>query len=268
MSETNNEKELLENGDVPTPLPSETQLTQAEEATLEERKKLIEEKEKEILKRENNIDLRTKHHNELQEQYKREGSFIDRMILLSLYILLIITTFYALINIGIKVIKDTKHSVQVLFLESFESQKKNENSQSQIVQPTNDKIDIDNENLSNPANREKSNKTETLTLETAEYIFLYLLPLFIILGFFHYYTKNARYSLLQGSTETIDYEDSTRSVNLTKFLFISSIISYVIIKVIEEILIKGVTSPTKLISFGVLLLLLMSYYIYLDRKKH
>jgi small-conductance mechanosensitive channel len=253
MSETDNEKKSLDANE----LASERKKLDAEKAALGKRTNAIE-------KREKNFEKRISRQLELQKLYEKGRYYIHRLILTSLYILLVFTTVYAVVNIGLTISKETIYAVRVFFSNSSEGPKNIENPQSLPVQSTNE--EGENEISPKSAYAGKSNKTETLTLETAEHIFLYLLPLFILLGFFHYYTKNAQFSLIQGSTETVDYEASTISVNLTKILFISSIISYVIIKVIEEILIKGVTNPTKLISFGLLLLLLMSYYLFLDKK--
>lgn len=75
-------------------------------------------------------------------------------------------------------------------------------------------------------------------------------------------------SLLEGILDKNDEENSTKTMDLTKILFISSIISYVIIKVIENIFFENETNPIKLISYGGLLLMLMTYFIFLDRKKY
>jgi len=104
-------------------------------------------------------------------------------------------------------------------------------------------------------------------LKTSEHIFIYLLPLFIVFGFFNYYKNNTRYFLLEGTTNPIAEENSTKAMNLAKLLFISSIISYILIKIIEEIFIKGIGDFVRLISFASLLVILMIYFLFLDRKK-
>lgn len=111
-------------------------------------------------------------------------------------------------------------------------------------------------------------KDDTMILKVAEHIFLNLLPMFIVFGFFHYYKTNIRVFLLEGNTYSVDDEFSTKTMNLTKILFISSIISYVLIKIIEEVFIHGTNDIVRLISFGALLLILMGYFIFLDKKKH
>ena len=121
----------------------------------------------------------------------------------------------------------------------------------------------------------KGNSTTTAgdsaILTKAEHIFLYLLPIFIVFGFYNYYNTNARVYLLDGNSKNIDENESTRGMTLTKTLFIGSIISYVLIKVIEEIFkdkqagVDEKFNIAKIISCGVLLLLLMMYFIFLDK---
>jgi len=112
----------------------------------------------------------------------------------------------------------------------------------------------------------KKDVDETLILKTSEHIFLYLLPVFIVFGFFNYYKNNSRILLLDGIPDSNDQENSTKTMNLTKILFISSIISYVSIKVIEELFFLKTTDFLRLFSFGSFLVLLMTYFIFLDRK--
>ena len=114
----------------------------------------------------------------------------------------------------------------------------------------------------------KNLNDETMILKVAEHIFLNLLPIFIVFGFFHYYKTNIRVFLLEGNTYSVDDEVSTKTMNLTKILFISSIISYVLIKIIEEVFIIKTHDLIRLISFGTLLLILMTYFIMLDKKRH
>jgi hypothetical protein len=122
-----------------------------------------------------------------------------------------------------------------------------------------------------------------LPLLTAESIFLNMLPIFIVFGFFTYYETNAREYFLRGNLRQINDEISTRPMNVSKILFISSMISYLFIKIIELIselksghsadsaappaeVANHFTVPVDLISYGVVLLILMGYFAYLDRK--
>ncbi len=207
----------------------------------------LEAREKELEKAERNFKTRIRHHEEWRNTHETINRHIDKVVLVSLYILLVITTVYALTNVAITIVKATKNPIVVLF-----------------QTPPQDVDSSTNVNSSSAG----VTKDETLILETVEHIFLYLLPLFIILGFFHYYKNNARYSLVDKSTGTVEEESSTKSMNITKVLFISSIISYVIIKIIEKVFIYNITNPTQLISYGVLLSLLMLFYLFLSRKSH
>lgn len=111
----------------------------------------------------------------------------------------------------------------------------------------------------------KSNNKNLNILEFIEHIFIYLIPLLIILGLYYYFESNYKYHFLGSddiSKEEINH--SKNALSLTKTLFISSIMSFVIIKVIEKVLLAkegDFPTETELISYGVLLLLLMSYLI-------
>ena len=197
------------------------------------------------------FEISYKLHKKLKKTQGLVSYYIDKIIFLALYILLVITTFYALINTGYTVIKGIE-PVNYLAKKLL----------AQVPQsPNSEQLAKQNEM------KEPDYNPDTSLLETTEHIFLYLIPLFTVLGFFHYYKNNARYSLLEGSAATVNYEVSTRTMNLSKILFISSIIAYVTIKIIDEIFIKGVTDQVKLISFGTLLLILMGYYIFLNKHQ-
>ena len=112
------------------------------------------------------------------------------------------------------------------------------------------------------------NDGDTSILKTAEHIFLYLLPVFIVFGFFHYYKNHSRISLLDGVPDSNDDVNSTKTMNLTKILFVSSIISYVLIKVIEEVFVKKTVDITRLVAFGLFLVMLMGYFLFLDKRRH
>jgi len=216
----------------------------------------LEAREKSLAKAEKNFNTRLQHHEQWRNTHENINFYIDKAILASLYFLLLLTTSYALINVSITLFKAGQKSVSVLF--------------QQKIPPQNANVPLQNTDPTSSINSEsiKADKTETLVLETVEHIFLYLLPLFIILGFFHYYKNNARYSLVDKSTGTVEEESSTKSMNITKVLFVSSIISYVIIKIIEKVLIEGVINPIQLTSYGILLLLLITFYLFLIWKNH
>lgn len=103
-------------------------------------------------------------------------------------------------------------------------------------------------------------------LTTAEHIFLALLPIYIILGFFKYYRNNLRINFFGAINTPVDDEASTKTMSVTKLLFTSSIISYTIIRTLEQVFEKE-PDITKLLSCVILLITLMAYYLLLDRKK-
>jgi len=114
--------------------------------------------------------------------------------------------------------------------------------------------------------------TEASVLKISEHIFLNLLPIFIVFGFLNYYTRSARNALLKTNQKFEDDERSAKPMNFSKVLFVSSMISYVVIKVIEALSLeedpaRHVNIPV-LISYGGLLVILMVYFIILNRKDH
>ncbi|MET0394751.1 MAG: hypothetical protein ABW019_16515, partial [Chitinophagaceae bacterium] len=113
----------------------------------------------------------------------------------------------------------------------------------------------------------KFSEKETIILKKAEHIFLYLLPIFIVFGFFNYYKTNTRVYFIEGNLDSVRHEDSTKGMNMTKVLFIASLVSYVLIKTIEEIFSNPV-NWIKLVAAGTLLAMLMKYYLLLDKRNH
>lgn len=119
------------------------------------------------------------------------------------------------------------------------------------------------------ANSKVANKDIGL-LKIIEHIFLYLIPLLIFLGLYSYYKVNFENQFLgirQHSNESI--KKAKDSLQLTKTLFLSSIMSYVIIKIVEKVVIsKDDISLPKLIGIGVFLFLLMLYLTLSHKGEH
>lgn len=114
---------------------------------------------------------------------------------------------------------------------------------------------------------EKGKANDLKMLKFSEHIFLYLIPFFIIFGFYSYYYFEFRRILLKLPLSPKDSLIAKNSILVTKTLFMSSILSYTIIKVIEKIF-DG--KPITLIegsAYGVFLLLLMSYLV-ISNKSH
>ncbi|MBS1495101.1 MAG: hypothetical protein JST55_16465 [Bacteroidetes bacterium] len=193
---------------------------------------------------------------------------VDKLILFFLYLLIVGTTLASGIGLTIKLGEEYLHAV----MGKEESVKKT--------------IDLDNTNIDSNYIGEKNSKSESNNKETAilsvsENIFLYLLPVFIVLGFFNYYKANARLKLLEPRSISIDEEKSIKTMNLTKVLFTSSLISYILIKIIEMLFVKASfkkgtgfhidglpADQNYLIYIGIFLVILMIYFIFLDWKNH
>ncbi|WP_343704499.1 hypothetical protein [Chitinophaga sp.] len=114
---------------------------------------------------------------------------------------------------------------------------------------------------------------DTAILRKAEKLFLYLLPIFIVQGFIIYYRTYVRVHYIEGEAAKLNEARSTGVMNLTKVLFIASVVSYMLIKVIEvifpdlsEVPLSRDERLLRLIATGVFLLMLMVYFLFLNRK--
>ncbi|BBE20450.1 hypothetical protein AQPE_4642 [Aquipluma nitroreducens] len=108
---------------------------------------------------------------------------------------------------------------------------------------------------------------ESSVLVFSEKIFLFVLPLFIVLGFFNYYYKTIR-SNFDGTVKEEKEEDTMQLLNNSKIIFLTSVLSYVIIKTIEQIFIKQEVNMIKLLSYGLLILILMGFIIVQHKINH
>lgn len=122
-----------------------------------------------------------------------------------------------------------------------------------------DSVATANQYLNNIIHKRKVE--ETMILEHAEKIFLYLLPIFIVFGFYIYYNSNIKIYFYYGKILPEDQQASVKSMNLTKSIFVSSIISFTVIKVIDELFFNTKPDHFLLYASGVLLLILMAYFI-------
>lgn len=160
---------------------------------------------------------------------------IDPLILFSFYFLILLTTVYGVYKSSYEVIKSFKGSEKKI----------------ELVDGVETIIESD---------------VDTYILLICEHIFLYFLPVFILFGFIVYYKGDLRTRLLDGNYNLIDHDLSVKSIYVTKTLFISSILSYVIIKFIEEVFFEEVDVSTLLAS-GSLILILIVYLIF-SGKSH
>jgi hypothetical protein len=110
-------------------------------------------------------------------------------------------------------------------------------------------------------------KMDVEKLKIVEHIFIYLLPLFIIFGFYNYY-KYTTSVMLTGDEDSVNLAKAMENLNASKMILISSILSFVLIKVIEVLFLKSSEIKSELIiPYGVLILLLMFFVIFLHKLK-
>lgn len=112
---------------------------------------------------------------------------------------------------------------------------------------------------------ERSNTKDIQSLEIIEHIFIYLIPLLVFLGLYFYYKINFEDQFVGIGSQTKEYIQRTKdSLQLTKTLFLSSIMSYMIIKVIEKVILvdeKTELDNIKLIAYGIFITLIMVYLL-------
>lgn len=112
-------------------------------------------------------------------------------------------------------------------------------------------------------------------LEYSEYLFLLLIPVIILIGFYNYYKIDLKYILLHNSSNIgKDSFNNSKDIKLSKTLFFSSIISFSVIKIIEVIfypkkficnnedsIISDYSNVKELITYGVFLIIIISYQV-------
>ncbi len=98
-------------------------------------------------------------------------------------------------------------------------------------------------------------------LKYVEDIYLFVLPLFIIFSFVSYYKSTIGVRLIGGDTRDIDHDGAMKSLSNSKFILISSLASFTIIKIIDIIFTIPLPNLLALCSYGIFLLILMSYII-------
>jgi CheY-like chemotaxis protein len=130
-------------------------------------------------------------------------------------------------------------------------------------------------------------KYYTKPIQVAEYVFLIFLPFLIACGFYVFYIKSLSPHILQKNIDQEDFDKASILLKVTKKLFVSSLLSYLFIKLIELLLLEkaedkeinpishqfSVSYKTEnpflqlyfVIGFIVILIL---YYMYIDRDHH
>lgn len=101
-----------------------------------------------------------------------------------------------------------------------------------------------------------------MIIKVAENVFLCFVPCFTLLGFLTFYKEKGSYQLREIVSGPISTNEAKEEIKLTKSLFISSLISYVLIKIVEEIADDCI--PIRLIAYSVFLIMLFLYYFYLN----
>lgn len=96
-----------------------------------------------------------------------------------------------------------------------------------------------------------------------EMVLFFLMVPFFILTLFTYYLKSIELAIKSKSIEAEDSDKAIRSFNIFKSMFISSIMSYVLIKILEELSnnCENCISKIHLVSYGLIVLMLMAYLI-------
>lgn len=107
---------------------------------------------------------------------------------------------------------------------------------------------------------------KTKILEVVERIFIYLLPLFILFGFFNYYASTTAVRLRGGRKVDIDHEGSIKGINTSKIILLSALLSFTLINAIEQVFIKGETETKILIAYGVFIIILMAFILLISRE--
>lgn len=102
-------------------------------------------------------------------------------------------------------------------------------------------------------------------LTISEHIFLYFLPVFILFGLLHYYKFDLRTYLLD------DYRykrSGEKSLQMSKKLFFSNVLSYTSLKIIEELFFDyAKVKPFQLVAIGVFFFLLIVLILFQDKSK-
>lgn len=164
-----------------------------------------------------------------------ERHFIHRFNLLLFYLIIFSTGLFALVG----VLYDTYAQIKQL-------------------------IDLLSHN-SHSSEQIGAHQQATLLLEYVEHIFLYLLPLFIVFSFLSYYKSTIEINLTGGMPSDVDHDGAMKSLNNSKLILLSSLLSFIIIKIIEKIFEENQISFYSLFSYFVFLVVLITYYIFQSR---
>jgi hypothetical protein len=194
------------------------------------------------------------------------GKFINILIIGFFKICIIGGILFAIFNFSSDLFhslnSDTKHNISHKIVSEFKDLNLSENQTIKIEDVLEENIDL--------LSKAKSQNHDLALLSFIEHIFIYLIPVLIFLGLYFYYRINYQPRF----TTTKDYGDaeiskSKDSIQLTKTLFLTSIMSYVIIKIIEKLFLSSDEELNfiEVFSYGMFLFLIMFYLIH-SHKNH
>jgi len=190
---------------------------------------------------------------------------IDRLIKMFFYLCIIGGVFFATYNFGHDIYKFCKGSDHNQIEINSEISKQSKNNYTCCS-----KVSL-NQGVEKTvkSKKELSNEHDLELLKFIEHIFIYLIPLLIFLGLYFYYIINFSHHFTGAKTHSEKLiERAKSSIQLTKTLFLSSMMAYVVIKIIEKLfLTESDLKIEKLIAYGVFLFLLMFYLIFSHRRK-
>ncbi len=111
---------------------------------------------------------------------------------------------------------------------------------------------------------------DEFVLTFAEHIFLYLLPFSILLGFYSFYIETIHHKLNNRDSKVSVY-DAKKLLDISKTIFLSSVLSYTLIKTVQKLYFDKQLELLNVISYGIFLLILMIFILFYHRstkKKH
>lgn len=202
----------------------------------------------------------------LRDPFHNSTEWVFGFAKLLFMVLAIISVIYALINFGFEIYHITNSSTSQNFTEiiirDLEDTKDISNKEIILIK---DILESDFEEIIKLKTKEK----DLTSLKFIEHIFIFLIPLLVVIGLYFYFEANYESKLKgRGKNDEKSVKHSRDALNLTKSLFISSMMSYVIIKIIEKLFFEDASvGLDKLISYGVFLTLLMLYLL-ISHKLH
>jgi len=206
-----------------------------------------------------------KEHVDQQEKDKKLKAKLDRLISGGLYLLMVFALLSAFINISIDITKPLVKPIINYHQHKILERNRNAIYDSISHTPLFSKIEKSSGKDTTISESENSNNNqeEIKKLEVVENIFIYLLPLFIIFGFYNYYKYTTSIIITDGNYNDIDNNDALKYLNASKIILVSSLLSFAIIKVLEKVFISDVQDIVSLISYGVFLIILITFLLLL-----